>query len=184
MKYKAIKSAAHNFGDSFVSLLNYRAGDYVMSHLARLVVETGRPELSFDLFTGRAQPRALLWGPVRASIAAHIQWFPDLLASQQIDRSAITGGNVTVVFRPEQRTTPSGPAGVWQIPFECVVILHDDRGKSHEGRVHNTWIVDGSSLPPRWRRTVYWWHSELRLRMLLFRRLLARRLTGRSSRPA
>ena len=54
MKYKVIKSAAHNFGHSFVSLMNYRGDDYVMSHLARLVVETGRSEVSVDLMTGQA----------------------------------------------------------------------------------------------------------------------------------
>ena len=79
MKYKVIKSAAHNFGHSFVSLMNYRGDDYVMSHLARLVVETGHTELSVDLLSGRGQPSALLWGPIRASVAVYVAWLPSLL---------------------------------------------------------------------------------------------------------
>ena len=102
MKYKVIKSAAHNFGHSFVSLMNYRGDDYVMSHLARLVVETGCSELSVDLMTGRAEPRALLWGPVGASVAAHVRWFPDLLASQQVDPAVVRIATMKVTFWPGQ----------------------------------------------------------------------------------
>jgi hypothetical protein len=122
MKYKVIKSAAHNFGDFVVSLMNYRGDDYVISDLARLVVKTGHPELTLDLMTGRAQPRAFLWGPIRVSIAEHVRWFPDLLASDSIDRSAMTAGTMRLVFRPEQRTVnaarwPSGiyPSSVWSL---------------------------------------------------------------------
>ena len=56
MKYKAIKSAAHNFGDSFASGLNYAADDYIMSHLARRALTSGRTEMIVDLLTGEAAP--------------------------------------------------------------------------------------------------------------------------------
>jgi hypothetical protein len=173
MKYKVIKSVAHNFGHSFVSLMNYRGDDYVMSHLARLVVETGCAELSVDLMTGRAAPRALLWGPVGASLADHVQWFPQLLVGQGVEPSAVAMGRMNVLFRPQQRSVHTGFANAWAIPFECVVTLGDDRGKLHEGRVQDSWIVDDSFAPPRWLRSIYWWRSELR-GWFLRRRLSAR----------
>ncbi len=162
MKYKAIKSAAHNFGHSFVSLMNYRGDDYVMSHLARLVVETGRPQLSVDLLSGQALPRQLLWGPVEASVAAYVAWFPRLLASQKIDPSTLRSATMTIVFRPQDRFAHHRFATAWEIPFECVVTLADGRGELHEGRVRDYWIVDDSVMPPRWLRSAYWWRSELR----------------------
>jgi hypothetical protein len=40
MKYKVIKSAAHNFARSFASGLNWAESDYVMSHLLRAAIAT------------------------------------------------------------------------------------------------------------------------------------------------
>ena len=64
MKYKAIRSAAHNFGASFVSGLNCARGDQVMNDLMRAAVSSGVSELSVDLLTGRAGPVALVSPPV------------------------------------------------------------------------------------------------------------------------
>lgn len=61
MKYKTLKSAAHNFGHSFASGLNWRDNDYVMTHLARAVVASGEVELDVDLLSGQARP-AFSWG--------------------------------------------------------------------------------------------------------------------------
>ena len=72
MKYKVLKSAAHNFGRSFASSLNWRGNDYVMSHLARAVVTSGEVELSVDLLSGQAKPTPLLEGPVQASVTDYI----------------------------------------------------------------------------------------------------------------
>ena len=60
MKYKNIKSAARNYGDSFASTLNYASDDYIMSHLARAVIATRQAELTVNVLTGEAQPAALL----------------------------------------------------------------------------------------------------------------------------
>jgi hypothetical protein len=161
MKYKVIKSAAHNFGHSFVSLMNYRGDDYVMSHLARLVVETGQTELSVDLLSGRGAPSTLLWGPIRASVAAYMKWLPTLLGSHQIDPSILRSATMKLIFRPKDRYPIAGFAGAWGIPFECVVTLGDDRGEVHEGRVRDVWMVD-TTAPPHWLRSVYWWRAEVR----------------------
>jgi hypothetical protein len=97
------------------------------------------------------------------------------LASQQIDPCAIRSGTMKVVFWPEQRGTRGRPAAAWRIPFECVVTLGDDRGKLHEGRIRDVWMVDDSVAPPRWLRSVYWWRSEARRWwFFLTRRLFAR----------
>ena len=74
MKYKAIKSAAHNFGDSFASGLNYAADDYIMSHLARRALTSGRTEMIVDLLTGEAAPTELVAPPVEQSLTARPWW--------------------------------------------------------------------------------------------------------------
>lgn len=175
MKYKVLKSAAHNFGHSFVSLLNYRGDDYVMSHLARAAVETGAPELRVDLLSGRAEPQALLEPPIRASVAGYVSWFPELLSSHRIEPQAVRAAAMRVRFEPDRRSTNLGFADAWEIPFECVVTIVDDRGKIHEGLVRDHWCVHGSPTLPRWLRRLAWWYSEVR-RWRFQRRLLRRDL--------
>jgi hypothetical protein len=56
MKYKAIKSAAHNFARSFASSLNWAESDYVMSHLLRAAIATRTRQYHIDLTTGSLTP--------------------------------------------------------------------------------------------------------------------------------
>jgi len=162
MKYKVLKSAAHNFGRSFASSPNWRGDDYVMSHLARAVVTSGEVELSVDLLSGKAQPTPLLEEPVQTSVTAYVRWFPDLLRSQRVTPEAVRAASMRVRFQPERRVDLHGEMGGWTIPFECVVSLTDDRGKVHEGRVIDDWAVDDFNIPPSWRRRLRWWLSDLR----------------------
>jgi hypothetical protein len=161
MKYKVLKSAAHNFGRSFASTLNWRGNDYVMSHLARAVVTSGEVELSVDLLSGQAQPTALLDGPVQASVTDYVRWFPDLLRSQRVVPEAVRAATMRMRFQPERRVELHGGMGGWTIPFECVVSLTDDHGKVHQGRVVGDWAVDNFNIPPSWRRRLARWVSDL-----------------------
>ena len=162
MKYKVLKSAAHNFGHSFASSLNWRGDDYVMSHLARAVVSSGEVELNVDLLSGRAEPTPLLEWPVQASVADYVRRFPDLLRSQRIAVEAVRAATMRVRFQPERRVDMSEGVGGWTIPFECVVSLTDDHGEVHRGRVVDDWSVVNFNVPPGWRRRFGWWLFDLR----------------------
>jgi hypothetical protein len=158
MKYKALKSVAHNFGHSFVSLMNYRADDYVMSHLARRAIEAGQPELRVDLLSGSAEPRTLLIPPVRDSIAHRVPWLQTLLASHRISSSAVQAAHMRIRFELERRSVNHGFRNAWEIPFDCWVELTDDRGKAHIGHIRAWWLADDSFQRYRWlwlRRL--WW---------------------------
>lgn len=118
MKYKAIKSAVHNFGDSFASSLNWAVDDYAMSHLARRALADGQTEMIVDLLTGEASPAELVRPPVQGSIDAKVSWFPTLLASQRID------------------------------PADCWVEVVDDHDRTHAAHFRRWWpfTVDGPEL--------------------------------------
>jgi hypothetical protein len=162
MKYKVLKSAAHNFGHSFASSLNWRDNDYVMSHLARAVVTSGEVELSVDLLSGQAQPTRLLESPVQASVADYVRRFPDLLRSQRIAPEAVRAATMRVRFQPERRVDMNEGVGGWTIPFECVVSLTDDHGKVHQGRLVDGWPVVNFNVSPSWHRRFGWWLCALR----------------------
>ena len=153
MKYKTLKSAAHNFGTSFASTLNFAAGDYIMSHLARRALASGQTEMSVDILTGAVSPPAL-GPPVGESIADRLRWFPTLLASQRIDPSGVREARMRLVFDTARCTTPGPVNGfaVCEVPFDCWVTLLDDRGRTHVGHFRRWWAfsADGAGLsPPR-----------------------------------
>lgn len=88
-KYRAVKSVAHNFGHSFVSLTNYMADDYVIWHLARAAAASRQPELRVDILSGGAEPAALVVPLVRSSLDWYAAWFPGLLRDHGIRRECV-----------------------------------------------------------------------------------------------
>lgn len=156
MKYKVIKSAAHNFGHSFVSTMNYLADDYVMSHLARAAVASGEAELRVDLISGHAEPAALVTPPVSESIEDRLVWFPHLLASHGITPSVICGAKMSIRYDLARRSPDMAFPGYFQMPFTCTVEILDDRGKVHVGEVRDWWSAD--ERPGTDTSTRRWWN--------------------------
>jgi hypothetical protein len=139
VKYKNLKSVAHNFGHSFTSDLNWAAGDHVMSHLARAAIVTGRTELEADVRRGSAGPAELLPPPVRESLGHQSRKLDMLLASQRADPARVLGARLRVRLEVARRSTHPSQPSVCEIPFECVVELTDDRGVVHRGVHSDYW---------------------------------------------
>ena len=141
MKYKAIRSAAHNFGASFVSTLNYVDDDHTMSRLARLAASTGDTEFSVGLLTGAAGPQSLATSAVQKAVRGYVVDFPRMLATKRVEGTRLV--EATMVIRFPLKGTVAGQGGTppWTVPFECVVTVVDDRGRTHEGRVKDMWHV-------------------------------------------
>lgn len=141
MKYKVIRAAAHNFGHSFVSLMNWAGDDYTMNHLARAVVASGATEFTVDLLTGAAQPTSLLTPAVAKSVQNHVRWFPNHLAGEGVEMQHIRRATMMIRFKLQGTDAGLGRRPPWSVPFECVVAIEDDRGKVHVGEVHDVWRV-------------------------------------------
>jgi hypothetical protein len=147
VKYKALKSAAHNFGDSFASTLNYAAGDYIMSHLARRALASGQTEMTVDLLTGGAGPTELVGPPVDESIAARVRWLPSLLASQRIDPAVVREARMRIVFDTSSCATTSVEGyTVTEVPFDCWVTLLDDHNQTHTTHFRRVWPCSMSGV--------------------------------------
>ena len=130
MKYKVIKSVAHNFADSFASTLNYVADDYVLSYVARRAITTGQAELKVDLLSGSVVPSALAASPVDQAIAQRVCWFPKLLASQRIDAAVVKEAIMCVRVDTSRCSEPKPYYNyrTAELPVEIQVIITDDRG--------------------------------------------------------
>lgn len=142
MKYKALKSAAHNFAHSFASDMNWAEDDYAMSHIARAAVVSGREELRADLRTGDYGPAELLGSGVRRVLEARRAWLDDLLRSHGADPARVPGARLSLRFDTASGAPYHADTPAWQIVYVCAAELTDDRGVVHRGEVHGVWIVD------------------------------------------
>lgn len=142
MKYKRIRSAAHNYAHSFTSLMNYGPDSYVMTHLAHAAFTSGEPELRVDLLSGAAEPAPLLVEPVRRSIGGYVQRFPAYLESMNVSVGAIRRATLRVRFDLERRAESVLYPSSARYPFESSVEVEDDRGGVHAGTVRDEWLGD------------------------------------------
>src|SRR2546425_10076739 len=108
MKYKAIRSAVHNFGHSFTSTLNYVGDDHVMTHLLRAAVRLGKNQLRVNLLSGTVEPDGFVNSDVRQSIDAYVRWFPQHLSAHRVEAKAIVRADMSIMFDPTRRAVVQG----------------------------------------------------------------------------
>jgi hypothetical protein len=148
VKYKVIKSVAHNWAHSFASTLNWHGHDYAMSHLLRVAVARRESELRVDLLTGAAGPAALLIPPVREALDFRRGMLARLLQSQGVPPAVIRAATASIRFDLERAQAGEVEgAPVVEAPFTFMVVLLDDRGKEHVGTVRDRWIAE---VRPTW----------------------------------
>ncbi|PSR54017.1 hypothetical protein AHMF7605_11035 [Adhaeribacter arboris] len=80
-RHKPLKSVSHNFGHSFISLMNYLNDDYFLGHLLKQVRITKLTRLEVDILNNKAKPEELLTKPIHDSVGYWNEWFPALVES-------------------------------------------------------------------------------------------------------
>ena len=117
MKYKILKSAAHNFSHSFVSYMNYVDNGYVIDDLLPLARNAGGERIRIQWLPDSEVP--ISFPPrVQKSIASHKE-----LLAEHFQRSGVDIGRVRE-FRTEMFLKRNK-----QIAVEAY--LMDDRGKEY-----------------------------------------------------
>lgn len=135
MKYKRIKSVAHNLGHSFLSIMNAvdRRGPYTIVPREIFAAATAAqvPQVRIDILGERIEPEGLMSAPIRESLAIYHRTLPRLLESQEVEPAAVAGATITLTLdHARSRTAPYDPAE--RVPeFTCLVEITDDRGVVH-----------------------------------------------------
>ena len=123
MKYKEIDAMLHNFGHSFVSLMNYVDGQYIVDILHSLAMSTATREVSINFNSGAVLPDFPCRPQELAKSISYWQaWLPRHMSNHRINPRALS----SVLLR--YRLTHVGP--------EVIVESTDDRGKHHKIFVH------------------------------------------------
>ena len=137
-KYRVLPSVAHNYGASFISVMNMAPEDYAMCYLVRAAMAGQVDSVEIDLLTGTVVPARLpaeLLMSIRSYVAgfgAHVQRSGAALdmISHATMRLDVARGHVIGIPDP----------GHLRARIYCEVALTDDRGKIHRGRTEDDWI--------------------------------------------
>jgi hypothetical protein len=115
MKYKHIDAMLHNFGHSFVSLMNYVDDQYVIDILEDLVRHSSGHEVEINFSSGRVLPPSEYPEAFDKSIFYAADWLPKHIANHGLDPGCLSE------VRLRYRLTSEGR--------EVIVSATDDRGK-------------------------------------------------------
>ena len=145
MKYKNIKSVAHNLGHSFLSDMNASGvgGGYtIVPELLFAAAESARaPEVRIDLIARTVSPHSLASAVVQDSVSNYARMLFRLCADQNVDAPAIRSATIAIAFDYSRtRCTKYDPVVCIQ-EFDCTVEIVDDRGVLHQARSDHWWKV-------------------------------------------
>jgi hypothetical protein len=138
-KYKALKSVAHDLGQSFLSETNTvdSSKSYVPETLFALACTHSLPRILIDFFNVTVTPTAFAVRDVLKSVTLYRKVLPQLVASQGASWDTVRGAGLELVFDlpTDSRAVPE--PGAIKPSFKCSVHILDDRGISHYGRPTN-----------------------------------------------
>lgn len=139
-QYKVLKSVAHNVAHSYLSLMNYRGGDYVVCQLFRAAKAAAQPHVRIDVLKCELSPSSILTPSLLESVKSCRDWFPRLLQSEGTALDMVSQATIDLEFDFESsdRYEQAKP-GSHQEYYKCRSIIIDDRGVEHEALVPEWW---------------------------------------------
>lgn len=117
MKYKILKSVAHNFSHSFVSYMNYVDNGYIVDDLVNLARNANGERISIHWIPA-TETQQFLTRRVLKSIAIHREWLPKHIQNSGARIDVIREFRTDIFLKPNK-----------QVAVQAYLL--DDRGKEH-----------------------------------------------------
>ena len=145
MKYKNIKSVAHNLGHSFLSDMNAVGSGsryVIVPELLFAAAGTDRvPEVRIDFISRSVTPTSVASAEVEESVANYAKMLFRLCHDQNVADHAIRAAVLTLAFDYDRiRRTKYHPIREIQ-EFTCTVAITDDRGVVHQANPDHWWML-------------------------------------------
>ena len=121
MKYKILRSVAHNFSHSFLSFMNYIDNGYVVDDLLLAVRKADGERVSVQ-WVPDVPPPAFLTRRVLKSITHYKLWLPEFVEKSGAELAVIHEFRLDIFLKPNK-----------QVAAEAHLI--DDRGKEYVSKV-------------------------------------------------
>lgn len=145
MKYKNLKSIAHNLGHSFFSLMNYTGADYVIERLYKRAKETKISSIKIDFLNQIIEPSEFNIVGVMNALKNYREYFPRDLESQNCSITQIKEVNIFLNFDLTKKRR-SEYTDLELATYECIVEILDDRNITHKATVVEWWRYEKNSL--------------------------------------
>jgi hypothetical protein len=143
--HKVLQSVVRSVADMFTSTMNYVSDDYVMGHVLSAARLSRKATLEVDLLTGQATPPELLSDQVRVGIRRSVSDLPRLVKASGSDTTFVRAARLQVSFDITE-TAPNSPAVLTKaFPYVVSVTIEDDRGKTYEAVLNDSWAPDAAS---------------------------------------
>ena len=137
-RYKVLKSVAHNLGHAYLSLMNYRAGEHVVTRLYHTARQCGEPRIEIDVRRGTIEPACFQTPVLCASVADLSGWFGHAVHSQGSALEMVDSVCMTIEF--DLARTHRHPVTRHAVEvYWCEVEIVDVRGKRHTATVREWW---------------------------------------------
>jgi len=140
--HKILKSVSHNFGHSFVSLMNYIETDYFLGLLLTEMRKTGLNKLKVDILKNESKPKELLTIKIRKSISYRIKWFPDLVKNSGSSMDFINSAEMTIEFDLTTSRFYTQDSRFVENPYICTIKIIDDNGKEYKKDQKGWWFPE------------------------------------------
>jgi hypothetical protein len=139
-KYRVLRSAAHNYGASFISVMNMISDDYAICEFVRTAKRIGLDELRVNLLTGAAEPPTLVSQAFARSIAGYVDGFGAHIQRSGSALDMISSAELTVTLAWSRAVGRPDADGVLRARLHCAVSIVDDRGVRHDGETSEAWV--------------------------------------------
>jgi len=145
MKYKNIKSVAHNLGHSFLSDMNAvmaRGSGYhiVPAELFARAAQSSVPNVVVDFLARTVDPPELATPTVHESVVNYARELFRLCEAQNIEADSVRSARLFLDFDYGRRRTQLHHPHESVQEFTCRVEIVDDRGVVHRGEPSNWWL--------------------------------------------
>ncbi|HEY3249875.1 MAG TPA: hypothetical protein VGK25_02045, partial [Ignavibacteria bacterium] len=126
MKYKNLKSVAHNLGHAFLSLMNYSGSNHVIEHLFQKAKESGVNSIQIDFLNEIIEPPEFRIPDVINSLRNYRAYFPRDLESQKCSLEHIKEVKIKIIFDLNNIKLDENIEGLELPAYDCFVEILDD----------------------------------------------------------
>jgi len=151
--HKTLKNVSHNFGHSFVSLMNYMETDYFLGLLLTEMRKTGLNKLEVDILKNKSEPKELLTRKISKSIGYWTRWFPQLVEDSGSSMDFVKSAEMTIEFDLTlSRPYPHDNRFI-ENPYVCGIKIIDDNGKEYLKEQKGWWfpeVLDNKTKIKNW----------------------------------
>jgi hypothetical protein len=139
MKYKNLKSVAHNLGHAFFSSMNYRGSDYIIEYLYKKAKEINKSDVIIDYLNEIIEPAEFRITEVLESLHNYREYLTRELNSQKCSIDYVKEIKMYINFDLSNIIFHESINNLELAVYKCKVEIIDDRNKVHIGIVPEWW---------------------------------------------